>query len=154
MAFVNISTTAGESPYGVATASGAVHSIIATTRDARKLVLTTLGVQTAASGDVELLQIPVLGRVIEVLSVEQMQTLSGNPVYISGYKQNPITFTSSVAYFASGAVLTPQLVASVQADQGAASGANVVTITNLNAAMVTQNPYSGYFVFKILTVGV
>ena len=92
MAFVNISTTAGESPYGVATASGAVHSIIATTRDARKLVLTTLGVQTAASGDVELLQIPVLGRVIEVLSVEQMQTLSGNPVYISGYKQNPITF--------------------------------------------------------------
>ena len=35
MAFVNISTTAGESPYGVATASGAVHSIIATTRDAR-----------------------------------------------------------------------------------------------------------------------
>ena len=148
MAFVNISTTAGESPYGVATASGAVHSIIATTRDARKLVLTTLGVQTAVSGDVELLQIPVLGRVIEVLSVEQMQTLSGNPVYISGYKQNPITF------FASGVVITPQLVASVQADQGAASGANVVTITNLNAAMVTQNPYSGYFVFKILTVGV
>ena len=97
MAFVNISTTAGESPYGVATASGAVHSIIATTRDARKLVLTTLGVQTAASGDVELLQIPVLGRVIDVLSVEQMQTLSGNPVYISGYTQNPITFTSSVA---------------------------------------------------------
>lgn len=145
MAFVNISTTAGESPYGVATASGAVHSIIATTRDARKLVLTTLGVQTAASGDVELLQIPVLGRVIDVLSVEQTQTLSGNPVYISGYKQNPV---------ASGAVLTPQLVASVQADQGAASGANVVTITNLNAAMVAPVLYSGYFVFKILTVGV
>ena len=121
MAFVNISTTAGESPYGVATASGAVHSIIATTRDARKLVLTTLGVQTAVSGDVELLQIPVLGRVIEVLSVEQMQTLSGNPVYISGYKQNPITFTSAVA-FASGVVITPQLVASVQADQGGSIG--------------------------------
>ncbi len=147
MAFTMIPTTMGQTAYGVATASGSVHSIVATTRDARKLVLTTLGVKTAVSNDTTLVQVPILGRVIDVLSVSQSSTQSGNPVFVSGYTQNPLALVS-------GVIAPPLLVASVQADQGALSGANWISVQSLNGAMATQSPYSGYFVFKILTVGV
>jgi len=147
MAFTFITTSTGETAYGLAM-SGSVHNIVAQLRGSRKLVTSTVGVQTAASGDVSLLAIPVLGRVVDVLAVSQGLTFSGNPIFISGYTQNPLVTDFS------GHILPPQVGAGIQSDQGRLSGQNVIAITSLNGSMASQASYSGYFAFKVTTIGV
>jgi len=147
MAFTFITTSTGETAYGLAM-SGSVHHVVAQLRGSRKLVTSTVGVKTAASGDTSLLAIPVLGRVVDVLAVSQGLTFSGNPIFISGYTQNPLVTDFS------GHVLPPQVGCGLQSDHGALSGQNVIAITSLNGSMATQAVYSGYFVFKVTALGV